>query len=122
MSKTRAVQPAIAGDQILKLDMQSALNATVIEIRRALRVRSGKAWSVTRQRGTAYGWINVTAPSSRQTNYQMSAEDTAELGSLFGLRGGATSVLIPDTPHHWAEFVERANGRVPTVYGHQYWD
>lgn len=115
-------QIAITGDDILKLDFQAALNAAINEVRRALRARSGKAWTVTRQRGTAYGWINVTAPASRQTNYQMSAEDTAELGSLFGLQGGATSVLIPDTPHHWAEFVERANGRVPMVYGHQYWD
>lgn len=35
-------------------------------IRQALRRRSGKAWSVTGGRGTAWGWITITAPPRRQ--------------------------------------------------------
>lgn len=42
-------------------------SATIKAIRSALKARSGKAWSVTGGRGTAYGWIKVEAPPARCT-------------------------------------------------------
>lgn len=35
-------------------------------IREALKKRSGKAWSVKGDRGTAWGWINISAPPKRR--------------------------------------------------------
>lgn len=37
------------------------------EIKRALEKRSGKRWSVTGGRGTAWGWITIDAPPARRT-------------------------------------------------------
>lgn len=42
-------------------------NETIKEIKSALKQRSGKAWSVTGGRGTAWGWITITAPPARCT-------------------------------------------------------
>jgi len=42
-------------------------NEAIARIRKALKVRSGKAWSVTGSRGTAWGWINIDAPPARRT-------------------------------------------------------
>jgi hypothetical protein len=89
-------------------------NSTIKAIKAALQRRSGKAWSVTGGRGTAWGWIHVTAPPSRRTwghrekpgtegqyfanhadqyeeydtgtpDRNMSPSDRAELGELLGL-------------------------------------
>lgn len=37
------------------------------QIKTALKKRSGKTWSVTGGRGTAWGWITVNAPPRRRT-------------------------------------------------------
>src|SRR5438552_17215199 len=42
-------------------------NATIKAIRDALKRRSGKQWSVTGGRGTAWGWIHIEAPPARRT-------------------------------------------------------
>lgn len=42
-------------------DRDTAIKA----IRTALRRRSGKTWSVKGGRGTAYGWITISAPPKR---------------------------------------------------------
>jgi hypothetical protein len=36
-------------------------------IKTALKQRSGKEWSVTNSRGTAYGWLTIDAPPKRRT-------------------------------------------------------
>ena len=36
-------------------------------IRDALKLRSGKPWSVTGGTGTAWGWIRIDAPPARRT-------------------------------------------------------
>lgn len=46
-------------------------------IREALKKRSGKAWSVTGGRGTAWGWINVTAPPKRRVGQKSNPEYVA---------------------------------------------
>lgn len=40
---------------------------TIRRVRSALRRRSGRAWSVTGGRGTAWGWITVDAPPAART-------------------------------------------------------
>jgi hypothetical protein len=45
------------------LDRDDAIKA----IRTALKRRTGKAWSVTGGRGTAWGWVTVHAPPARRT-------------------------------------------------------
>jgi hypothetical protein len=39
-------------------------------IRTALKARSGKTWSVTGGRGTAWGWITVQAPPARRVLHE----------------------------------------------------
>lgn len=44
-----------------------ALDAVTVckRIKAALKARSGKDWSVTKGRGTAGGWLNISAPKAR---------------------------------------------------------
>lgn len=97
---------------------------TIKRIRAGLRRRSGKDWSVSGGRGTAYGWINVEAPPRRRVNtYHTSVQDAAELAGLLDLeRVEDQGVSIPASSDYYAEYVDRAEGRTPTVRGHRYWD
>jgi len=72
---------------VLALDLDGAV--VVATIREHLRRRSGKPWSLSGGRGTAYGWIRIHAPPARRVapfDY-MAEEDRAELGRLLGLTG-----------------------------------
>lgn len=60
-------------------------NETIAAIRKALRERSGKAWSVTGGRGTAYGCLSISAPPARSVDYGLSDADRAELSQLLGV-------------------------------------
>lgn len=96
---------------------------TIKRIRTALQKRSGKAWSVTGGTGTAWGWITISAPPRRRVNGSMTEADAAELGKLLGkdaVHHQGESVPASDT--YYAEYVARAEGRTPNVYGTQYWD
>jgi hypothetical protein len=42
-------------------------NEAIARIKKALKARSGKTWSVTGNKGTAWGWINIDAPPARRT-------------------------------------------------------
>ena len=123
-------------------------NEVVKLIKKALQRRSGKAWSVKHGRGTAYGWINIDAPPARCTwtrhetgqtatgfaVYEekndarpghgfMSPHDRKELAELLGLEvvhGQGES--IPASSAHYQEYIDRAEGRAPRVWGEQYWD
>lgn len=61
-------------------------------MRRLLKLRTGRAWSVTIGRGTAYSWLHIHAPPSRRVardgspdrDGYMSAADRAMLGSILG--------------------------------------
>lgn len=94
-------------------------------IRTSLKSRSGKTWSVTGGRGTAWGWITITAPPKRRVEYgYMTNEDGEELAQLLSLDRPAHSqgISIPASGDYREEYVARAQGREPSVHGQQYWD
>lgn len=110
---------------------------TIQRIRRALRERTGRSWSVAGGRGTAYGWITIQAPPARQVcaregacgpDCQHSRGYTApEDLALLALALRRQSVhfqgeSIPASSEYYAEYVDRAEGRVPAVCGTPYWD
>jgi hypothetical protein len=105
-------------------------------IREGLRARSGKAWSVRGGRGTGWGWIRISAqPNRRKFDWDgrvleeerfmrfPSADDRAELAKLLGLRDvHPQGERVPASADYYQEYVDRAEGREPTVRGKPYWD
>jgi len=99
-------------------------NETIGAIRSALRRRTGRAWSVTGGRGTAWGWIRIHATPARRVGYgYLSDEDRAELGRALGLeKAHQQGVSIPAGHDYRIEYVDRAEGRTPSRIGEPYWD
>jgi len=93
-------------------------------IRKALKVRSGKAWSVKGGRGTSWGWIDISSPPARCNEFgSMSEADRLELAQLLGLDVvHHQGVQVAASLKHRNEYVARAEGRTPEVLGEQYWD
>lgn len=128
--------------------ISSDRNETIKAIRAALKRRSGKAWSVTGGKGTAWGWIHIQAPPKRRTGkhvqrkgaafgeYEhvdtgeaqefglMTPADCEELGVLLNLGKSShcQGTSVPASSNHRREYLDRAEGNDPTVYGVQYWD
>lgn len=98
----------------------------IASIRKALRTRTGRTWSVTGGRGTVWGWITITAPPKRRERYgEMSDTDRADLAKTLGLDLNmvrSQGVEIPSGSDYRREYVDRAEGRTPTVHGKPYWD
>ena len=106
------------------LAMQSR-KEIIATIKTALESRSGKRWSVTGGKGTAYGWITISSPPARRERYDyMSDADRAELAALLGFDKPVhmQGEDIPSSSRHYAEYIDRAEGREPQVLGEQYWD
>lgn len=123
-------------------------DAVIYRLRVALRQRTGRTWSVTGGRGTAWGWIKIDAPPARQTwrhrlregatfdrpeDYEeydsgrpgghMSPADRLELAAFMGLeRVHVDGISIPASSDYYTEHVDRAEGRAPRVTGRPYWD
>jgi hypothetical protein len=106
-------------------------NDAIAKIRAGLKARSGKTWSVTGGRGTAWGWIRIDAPPARRVRDGMpdpcgylSLEEQTQLGELLGLgeRAHHQGVSIPASSAYYQEYVDRAEGRAPTIIGKPYWD
>jgi hypothetical protein len=168
-------------------------NVVCKRIKVALKKRSGKDWSVTGGKGTAWGWINIDAPPARRTwqhvqtstpeppspsaqyrgvncvtpnhyvcagaedpilspvddpwareaiqngrtpCYDWEVEDTSkefghmspadrqELGKLLGMERAVhyQGQSIPSGGDYYREYLDRAEGRTPSVHGTQYWD
>jgi hypothetical protein len=130
--------------------MKMDRDQVIAEIKTALQKRSGKSWSVTGGRGTAYGWITIDAPPKRRTftnvpkpyntdhrpgieHYDevdmgkpggfMGAADRAELAKLLGLEGvHFQGVSIAASSDYYREYMDRANGKQPSVIAQPYWD
>lgn len=99
---------------------------TVRLIRQHLKRRSGRAWSVTHGRGTAYGWITIHVPPAQRTDRgEMSDADRDELARLLvdlpNVQKQAGVKVAASTAHR-REYIARARGLTPTEYGTQYWD
>lgn len=129
----------------IRIDRDEAIKA----IRAALKRRSGKSWSVTGDRGTAWGWLRISAPPARCTGKHiektstvngrltfdcdhidcgertslMTPADAAELAELLGLDDAhAQGISVASSHAHYIEYVARAEGRTPAKFGQQYWD
>lgn len=103
----------------------SERDLAIAAIKHGLKARSGKAWSVTGGRGTAWGWITIHVPPQRRTEYGgMSDDDRAHLALLLDLDEPVhhQGVSIPAGSDYRREYVARATGQAPTVKGVQYWD
>ncbi len=106
-------------------EQDNSRNATIKRIKAALKNRSGKSWSVTGGKGTAWGWITITAPPSRREGFgYLSDADTLELTALLGLPRAVHTQgeNIPSGYDYYGEYIDRAEGRTPTECGQQYWD
>jgi hypothetical protein len=125
-------------------------NAIMKAIRVALQRRTGRTWSVTGGRGTAWGWLKIDAPPKRRkwlwvdngrkgadgevaydyvfspdAEYgHMSHADQETLRKALGLTAEVhhQGVSIPSGSNYWTEYFDRAEGREPRSFGKQYWD
>ena len=124
-------------------------NEVIKRIKTALQKRSGKQWSVTGGRGTAWGWIRIDAPPVRRTwgcrlkadaspaelpeDYErydtgepdrtISPQDAAELARLLGLDSVHNQgVHVASSSDYWDEYMARAEGRTPAKIAQPYWD
>lgn len=120
---------------------------TIKAIKLALKKRSGKAWSVTGGRGTAWGWITIDCPPALRTfenrvkagslpgQEQYEEVDTgspnghcppalrAELAKLLGLDSvHHQGVSIPSSGDYYREYLQRAQGLPVTKEAKPYWD
>lgn len=105
-------------------DIARDRDATIAELKRALKQRSGKSWSVTGGHGTAWGWITISAPPARRGQYgYMSDADRAELRELLGLeRVHQQGESVPASTADRLEYLQRANGMTDVVHPDPYWD
>ena len=106
-------------------------NEAIAFIRQSLRERSGLDWSVRGDRGTAWGWIQISAPPRRRVGFDgqtpnpdggLSLADQEILSQLLDCKVYHDGVSIPAGDDFYQEYVDRAAGRPPTVYGAKYWD
>lgn len=125
-------EPVDAPRQIMIVDdtqyTEDELNrdAVIQVIRKELRRRSGKDWSVRGGRGTSWGWIKISAPPSRLVeDYYMSEDDQKELAQLLNLtvkEVGRQNVSIAASRDHYIEYMARARGKAPAKIAKAYWD
>ena len=119
------------------MDADLSRAAVISRIRKGLQTRTGRTWSVTGGRGTAWGWIRISAPPARKVcfdkacdrvacthgRYEMTEDDLAMLSLALGERMvHHQGVSIPASSAYYREFIDRAEGRTPEVIGTPYWD
>lgn len=123
-------------------------DTAIQRIRAALKRRTGRTWSVKGGRGTAWGWISIDAPPARRTvhcqlkagarttwpeDYEevdtsvpggaMRMEDRRILAEALGLEDvHSQGVKIAANHDYYVEYIDRAEGRTPSVVGVPYWD
>jgi hypothetical protein len=98
--------------------------ATIAALKAALKRRSGKTWSVTGGRGTAWGWLTIHVPPSRRAEFGYITEtERAELAALLGLPSvHSQGVSIAASSAYRREYLERAEGVPVTAVAEPYWD
>jgi hypothetical protein len=98
-------------------------NEAIAQIKAAFKAR-GLRYSVTGGRGTAWGWITIDLLPSVYKMLDEAGRKAAyvKLGADLGKEKGYTSESIPASSDYYREYVDRANGRTPSVIGVPYWD
>ncbi len=96
-------------------------DAVIKELRRLLKDRTGRTWSVTGGRGSSWGWISVSAPPKRREKFQLTEDDYATLRDIFGRMVGTTGYNVPDSSDHRAEALRLAAG-LEAHHAEPYWD
>jgi hypothetical protein len=134
--------------------------STIRAIRAGLKRRSGKTWSVPGGRGTAWGWLRISAPPKRLGcaglhrmelgaiclacgvdrwdkpdacsahvctpdcgAHYITPTDRKLLAELLGLeRVHPQGVQVANSSDCYREYIDRAEGRTPSVIGEPYWD
>lgn len=139
--------PPASGRRFSRKGRDMTRDEAIQRIRKALKKRSRKSWSVKGGLGTAWGWITITAPPRRctgmyqlidgrddepenykyvngtETGQHISVEDRKELAKLLGFESvHFQGVSIAASSDYRNEYVDRAEGREPSVIGQQYWD
>jgi len=98
-------------------------NEAIAAIKANLRRRSGKTWSVKGGRGTAWGWITITAPPARLDNYgSMTDADRDELARLLNRDVHSQGVLIPASSDYRRYYIAVSAGEAPGAEPTPYWD
>lgn len=69
-------------------------NDVIAAIKTALQKRSGKSWSVTGGRGTAYGWIRIDAPPARCTWKHVPRPGKGEMPRCRVTKTGCMSIAV----------------------------
>lgn len=89
-------------------------NDAIARIRAALKAKTGKAWSVRGQAGTAWGWIDVLPmPKDQPFRWCMSKTQQRELAAAFGLAEPVHYQGLSIPPDERAEYVVRAERDMP---------
>ena len=104
--------------------MENERDDAIRIIRKELKRRSGKTWSVKGGRGTAWGWITISAPPARLDKFgSMSEADRAELAQLLGKDSvHHQGESIAASREYRTEYVDRARGLAPVRIATPYWD
>ena len=88
-AKASVPAPVFTAEEVAQLAEQAESGdrtaATKI-MRKVLKARTGLEWSVTGNRGTAYGWLRISAPPKRCVGKfdDMTAHDAALLAAVLG--------------------------------------
>lgn len=99
-------------------------NEAIKQIKAAFKAR-GLRYSVTGGRGTAWGWIHIDLlPSVERTLNEVERRSAYfKMGEDLGLeRVCYSSEGIPASNNYYREYIDRANGKTPSVIGVPYWD
>jgi hypothetical protein len=107
-----------AGTSALRSNVRRLKRDDVTQrIKAALERRSGKKWSVTDKHRT--GYLLIAPPPKRCDGGVVSPEDREELKRLLGLEGDIhpAGVMVAPRPGCYEEYIDRAEGREPSVKG-----
>jgi hypothetical protein len=123
---TEAVAPktlTVEQETTIRAIVEQGRDAVIVVIKNALKQRSGKSWSVRGGRGTAWGWIDISALPARKVDYRMTAEDQAELSALLGKDVHGQGESVAASSEYYRVALARAMfGTAGNFTAEPYWD
>jgi hypothetical protein len=98
--------------------------SVISSIKQALRQRSGRSWSVTGGKGTAYNWLTIDVLPSECRDFAKAEETRKQLATLLGLaRIHSQGHDVPGGNDYYREIIARARyGTDLGFVGKPYWD